>query len=92
LAAVEGIPLRAAFGVDGGRWEKLGVAVGVESYVPAAVVVQEPVVATTDQTGVAEGGGATIGPRDQMVALRPTGRPIARREGASAIAEDQGAA
>jgi len=66
--------------------------VGAQAGLPAAAVVQEPVVSTTDQTGVAEGRGATVSPPEQVMALGPTGGPIAARKNTTAIAQDQGAA
>ena len=71
-----GVVLGSAFGVDGGGWEEFGVSVGGESGLPAAVVVEQPVVEAADQAGVREVGGAAVGPGPQVMGLAPACRPI----------------
>jgi len=55
--------------VDAWWWEIFGVSVRGEADLPAAVVVQKPVVVAADQAGVGQVGGAAVGPGSQVVSL-----------------------
>src|SRR5713226_10631209 len=55
-------------------------------------LVDESMVAPTQQAGVGEVGFATIGPMDDVVPVAPIGRPVAAREAAVLVSNDERAA
>jgi hypothetical protein len=57
-----------------------------------AVFVYEGVVAAAEQDQVGQGGGSAVGPVPDVVRVGPRRRPVAEREAAAAVAEDQGSA
>jgi hypothetical protein len=80
-------------GVEGGWWDEVGVLVGAEADLPAAVgVVDESVVVAAEQDEVVQGGGTAVGPGGDVVGVGEAWWAVAVGEGAAAVADVQGAA
>ena len=52
-------------------------------------LVDEPMVASTQQAGIGKIRFAAVYPMNQMVAVAPIGRPVAAGETAASVADDQ---
>src|SRR5215470_11379036 len=85
------VPAGLSFGVDMGGWDPFGEAVGGDADLPAGVV-GSLVVSRAGQEQVGQGGWPAVGPVDPMMYVAPLGWDVAGGEGASAVAEGDGAA
>jgi hypothetical protein len=61
--------------VEVGRRDEVGVQVGTDADLPAGVrVVDKSVVVAAKQNEIVQGGGASVGPRGDVVGVRPVKR------------------
>jgi hypothetical protein len=68
-----------------GGWDEFGSSVGSEADLPV-VVVDDAVVVPAQEDTVVDVGQPADQPGDDVMCLRPPGRAITSREGASAVA------